>query len=147
MADAIQEGADQILMLAADVLLEGALQPVLDVAHLQHPAGVPADGQTPQRGPQHKVVPSELTRGAEVKQSPETRVQEDLPQLKTGKRQAPAAVFVQEGEEVEQTLAVELSEMHAEWSPRRSQGASSPGQACWQAATMNPQPVLCGLDT
>lgn len=37
-----QESADQAVMFAADVLLERALQPVLNVAHQLDSAGVPA---------------------------------------------------------------------------------------------------------
>lgn len=65
VADMGQESADQAFMIAADILLKRALQPVLDVAHL-HPAGVPANSQVAQRGSQHKVVPPQLTQGAEV---------------------------------------------------------------------------------
>lgn len=48
MADMGQESADQALMFAADVPLERALHPVLDVAHLQDPAGIPANSQESQ---------------------------------------------------------------------------------------------------
>lgn len=109
-----QESADQALMFTADVLLKRGLQPVLNVAHLQDPAGVPANSQVPQRGSQNEVVPPQLTRGAEVKKVPESGVQEDLSQLTTGQGQTLAAVLVQEGEKVEETFTVELGEMHGE---------------------------------
>lgn len=121
VADMGQESADQAFMIAADILLKRALQPVLDVAHL-HPAGVPANSQVAQRGSQHKVVPPQLTQGAEVEQIPELGVQEDLAQLMTGKGQTPSAVLVQEGEKVEETFAVELGEMHGELSQDRKRG-------------------------
>lgn len=50
-----EEITDQALMPAADAPLEGALEPVLDAAHL-HAAGVPADGQAPERRAQEEVV-------------------------------------------------------------------------------------------
>lgn len=65
VADVGQESADKAFVIAADVPLKRALQPVLNVAHL-HPAGVPANSQVAQRGTQHKVVPPQLTRGAEA---------------------------------------------------------------------------------
>lgn len=114
IADLGQESADQFLMFAADVLLKGALQPVLNVTNLQDPAGVPAYTQATQRGSQHKVVLSELTGRAEVEQIPQAGVQEDFSQLTTGEGQSHAAVLVQEGEKVEETFAVELCEMHGE---------------------------------
>lgn len=66
VADAAQEGADEALMFAADVLLKRGLQPILDVAHLQDPTGIPANSQVTQRGSQNVVFPLQLTRGAEV---------------------------------------------------------------------------------
>jgi len=93
-ADTGQESADQALVFTADVLLKRALQPVLNVAHLQDPAGVPADRQVTQRGSQHKVVPRQLTRGAEAEESPEAGVQEGLAQLMTGKGQTPSVALV-----------------------------------------------------
>lgn len=101
-----QESADQALVFAADVLLKWTLQPVLNVADLQDPAGVPANAQATQWRSHHKVVLSELTRGAEVKQVPEAGVEEDLTQLMTGKGKTPPAVLVQEGEKVEETLTI-----------------------------------------
>lgn len=59
VADVGQEGADQAGVTPADVLLEGALEPVLDVANL-HPARVPANSQVAQRRAQHKVVLPQL---------------------------------------------------------------------------------------
>lgn len=38
-----QERADQAFVFTADVLLKRALQPVLNVAHLQDHAGVPTN--------------------------------------------------------------------------------------------------------
>lgn len=108
-----QEGADQASVTPADVLLEGALQPVLNVANL-HPARVPANSQVAQRRAQHKVVLPQLGRGAEVEQTPQLGVQEDLAQLAAGQREAPATVLVQEGEKVQEALAVELGDVHGE---------------------------------
>lgn len=48
VADVGQESADQALVFAADVPLKRGLQPVLDVAHLQDPAGIPANSQVAQ---------------------------------------------------------------------------------------------------
>lgn len=100
-------------MAPADVLLEGALQPVLDVAHF-HPARVPANRQVAQRRAQHKVVLPQLRRRAEVEQIPQLRVQEDFAQLAAGQRKTPPTVLVQEGKKVEETLAVELGDVHGE---------------------------------
>jgi len=111
-ADAGQEATDQTLVLSADAPLEGGLHPVLDVAHLPDAAGVPADGQGAQRGPQHKVVLPQLAGGAEDQHGPQPGVPEDLAELPAGQRQAPPFVLVQEGEEVQQTLAVQLDELH-----------------------------------
>lgn len=142
VADVRQEGADQAGVTPADVPLKGALHPVLDVANL-HPAGVPAHSQVAQRRAQHKVVLPQLRRGTEVEHVPQLGVQEDLAQLAARQREAPATVLVQEGEEVEEALAVELGDVHGE-GPQSEREASS---ACWRAATMSLQPVLCGLDT
>ena len=117
-ADAGQEVADQILVFSADVSLEGRLHPVLDVTHAQHPAGVPADRQRAQRGAQQEIVPPQLAGGAEAQQCPQTGVQEDLAQRLAGQGEAPPAVVVQEGEEVQQTLAVQLGEMHGRGGDR-----------------------------
>lgn len=43
IADMGQERADQAFVFTADVLLKRALQPVLNVAHLQDHAGVPTN--------------------------------------------------------------------------------------------------------
>lgn len=112
-ADVGQEGADQAGVAPADVLLEGALQPVLDVAHF-HPARVPANSEVAQRRAQHKVVLPQLRRRAEVEQIPQLRVQEDFAQLAAGQRKTPPTVLVQEGKKVEETLAVELGDVHGE---------------------------------
>ena len=122
MADISQEIADQAFMFTADDLLKRGLQPVFNVAHFQDPAGVPANSQVTQRGSQHKVVPPQLTRVAEVEQIPETGVQEDVTHLVTGKRQTLPAVLVQVGEKVEETFTVELREMHGEPSQDRKRG-------------------------
>lgn len=122
VADMSQECADQSFVFTANVLLKRALQPVFDVAHLQHPAGVPANGQVMQRRSQHKVVPPQLTGGAEVEHIPQAGVQEDLTELETGERQTPPAVLVKEGEKVEETFMVELAEMHDEPSHDRERG-------------------------
>lgn len=106
-----QEGADQTFMAPADIPLERAFQPVLNVAHLD-PAGVPGDGQVAQRRSQHKVVLPQLRQGDKAQHGPQLRVQEDLVQLTAGEGQALTAVLVQEGEEVEETLVVELCEVH-----------------------------------
>lgn len=108
-----QEGADQAGVTPADVLLEGAFHPVLDVAHL-YPARVPANRQVAQRRAQHKVVLPQLRRGAEVEPSPQPGVQEDLAQLAACQREAPATVLIQEGEKVQEALAVELGDVHGE---------------------------------
>lgn len=50
-----EEIIDQALVAAADAPLEGALEPVLNAAHL-HAAGVPADGEAPERRAQEEVV-------------------------------------------------------------------------------------------
>lgn len=57
-----------------------------------------------------------------MEQIPETGVQENLTQLMTGEGQTPTAVFVQEGEKVEETFAVELREVHGEPSRGRKSG-------------------------
>lgn len=110
-ADMSQEGADQTLMTPADIPLKRAFQPVLDVADLD-PAGVPADAQVAQRSSQHKVVLPQLRQGDEAQRGPQLGVPEDPAQLSAGEGQALAAVPVQEGEEVEETLVVELREAH-----------------------------------
>lgn len=45
---------------------------------------------------------------------PQSRVQEDLAQPAAAQRETPATVLVQEGEKVEETLAVELGDVHGE---------------------------------
>lgn len=137
-----QESADHALMFTADVLLKRALQPVLDVAHLQDPAGVPANAQVTQRGSQHEVVPPQFTRGAEVEQIPEAWVQEDLTQPATGKGQTPPAVLVQEGEKVEETFAVELDELHGEPFRDRKRGLV-PEAAIGLLVGSNNEPAAC----
>lgn len=98
-------------MTPADVPLKRGLQPLLHVAHLD-PAGVPGDGQVAQRRSQHKVVLPQLRQGDKAQHGPQLRVQEDLLQLTAGEGQALTAVLVQEGEEVEETLVIELREVH-----------------------------------
>lgn len=56
VANTLQEVTDEALVLAAEILLECGLHPVLDVTHFD-PAGVPAYRQVPQRRAQNKVVP------------------------------------------------------------------------------------------
>lgn len=146
-ADLTQEGADQTFVTPADVPLKRAFQPVLDVAHLD-PAGVPGDAQATQRGSQHKVVLPQLTRGAEAQQGPQLRVQEDLAQPTAGEGQALTAVLVQEGEKMEETLVIQLGEVHGlrgreEKGPLSANGDRPAGLT----ATMSLQSVLCGLDT
>lgn len=113
-----QEGANQTFMTPAEIPLKRAFQPVLDVAHFD-PAGVPGDVEAVQRGSQHKVVPPQLTQGAEAQQGPQLGVQEDLAQPTAGEGQALTAVLVQEGEEVEETLMIELCEVHGLQAVRR----------------------------
>lgn len=124
-ADMSQEAADETFVTPADVPLKGAFQPVLDVAHLD-PAGVPADAQVAQRSSQHKVVLPQLGQGDKAQHGPQLGVQEDPAQLTAGEGQALTAVPVQEGEEVEETLVVELCEVHGLRAERR-RGPSAGG--------------------
>lgn len=146
-ADMSQEGANQTFMTPADIPLKRAFQPVLDVAHLD-PAGVPGDVQGAQRGSQHKVVLPQLTQGAEAQQGPQLGVQEDLAQPTAGEGQALTAVLVQEGEEVEETLVIELREVHGLQAVRKRAPPSATGDGpAGLTATKNLESVLCGLDT
>lgn len=136
-ADMSQEGADETFVSPADVPLKRALQPVLNVAHL-HPAGVPGDGQVAQRRSQHKVVLPQLRQGSKAEQGPQLRVHEDPVQLTAGEGQALPAVLVQEGEEVEETLVVELCEVHGLQAERRGASACWWGQARWSNSNKEP---------
>lgn len=100
-------------MPAADAPLEGALEPVLNAAHL-HAAGVPADGEAPERRAQEEIVLLEFCEGAKVQQGPECWVLEHVLELGACPGQVPPAVLVQEGEEVQQALPVELGDVHGE---------------------------------
>lgn len=124
-ADVSQEGADEAFVAPADVPLKRGLQPLLHVAHLD-PAGVPGDGQVAQRRSQHKVVLPQLRQGDKAQHGPKLRVQEDLLQLAAGEGQALTAVLVQEGEEVQETLVIELCEVHG-LRAEREEGAPSAG--------------------
>ena len=99
-------------MPAADVPLEGALEPVLDAAHL-HAAGVPADGEAPERWAQEEVVLLEFCEGTKVQQGPECRVLKHILELGAGPGKVLPAVLVQEGEEVQQALPIELGDVHS----------------------------------
>lgn len=103
-------------MPAADAPLEGALKPVLNVAHL-YTAGVPADGQAAQCWAQKEVVLLELSQGTEVQQRPKCRILKHIMELGAGPGKALPAVLVQEGEEVQQALPVELGYVHGEQQP------------------------------
>lgn len=124
-------------MPPADIPLERALQPVLNVAHLD-PAGVPGDGQEAQRRSQHKVVLPQLRQGDKAQHGPQLRVQEDLLQLTAGEGQALTAVLVQEGEEVEETLVIELREVHGFRAERRRAPVCWWPQACWSNSNKEP---------
>lgn len=139
-ADMSQEGADEAFVTPADVPLKRAFQPVLRVAHLD-PAGVPGDGQVAQRRSQHKVVLPQLRQGDKAQHRPQIRVQEDLVQLAAGEGQALTAVLVQEGEEVEETVVSELSEVHCLRAERRRGPVCWWRQACW--SNSNKEPVEC----
>ena len=112
-------------MLAADAPLEGALEPVLNAAHL-HAAGVPTDGEAPERWAQEEVVLREFCEGAKVQQGPERRVLKHIPELGAGPGEVLPAVLVQEGEEVQQALVVELGDVHGAQRLRRMAGAQGP---------------------
>lgn len=127
-------------MPPADIPLKRALQPVLNVAHLD-PAGVPGDGQVAQRRSQHKVVLPQLRQGDKAQCSPQLWVQEDLVQLTAGEGQALTAVLVQEGEEVEETLVIELCEVHGLQAGRRKAPICWWPQAGW--SNSNKEPVEC----
>lgn len=133
-----QEGADESFVAPADVPLEGAFQPVLNVAHLD-PAGVPGHAQVAQRRSQHKVVLPQLRQGDKAQHGPQLGVQEDPVQPTAGEGQGLAAVLVQEGEEVEETLVVELREVHV--SGQREEGRP----ICWwrqaRCSDSNKEPV------
>lgn len=103
-------------MPAADAPLEGALEPVLDAAHL-HTARVPADGQAPEHWAQDEVVLLEFCEGAKMQQGPECRVLKHILELGAGPGEVLPAVLVQEGEEVQQALPVELGDMHGTQQP------------------------------
>ena len=105
-------------MPAADVPLEGALEPVLDAAHL-HAAGVPADGEAPERRAQEEVVLLELCEGTKVQQGPQCRVLKHVLELGAGPGKVLPAVLVQEGEEVQQALPIELGDVHGPQWPHR----------------------------
>lgn len=118
-------------MPAADAPLEGAFEPVFNAAHL-HAAGVPADGEAPECGAQEEVVLREFSEGAEVQQGPERRVLKHILELGTGPGKVLPAVLVQEGEEVQQALAVELGDVHGAqrlWSVAGAQGPDLPPAA------------------
>jgi hypothetical protein len=132
-----EEIINQALVLAADAPLEGALEPVLDAAHL-HTAGMPTDGQAAQRRAQPEVVFLELCERMEVQQGPEGGVLKHISELGASPGEAPPAVLVQEGEETQQTLPIELGYVHGEWWPHvnAQKGsdlppASSPDQDWW----------------
>lgn len=114
-----EEIVNQALVLAADAPLEGALEPVLDAAHL-HAAGMPADRQAAQCRTQPEVVFLELGEGMEVQQGPEGGVLKHIPELGAGPGEVLPAVSVQEGEEAQQALPVELRYVHGEWWPHVS---------------------------
>lgn len=103
-------------MPAADAPLEGALEPILDAAHL-HAAGVPADGEAPERWAQEEVVLLEFCEGAKMQQGPECRVLKHGLELGAGPGEVLPAVLVQEGEEVQQALPVELGDVHGVLRP------------------------------
>lgn len=90
-----EEIINQALMLAADAPLEGALEPVLDAAHL-HTAGMPTDGQTAQRRAQPEVVFLELCEGMKVQQGPEGGILKHISELGASSGEALPAILVQE---------------------------------------------------
>lgn len=112
-----EEIIDQALVAAADAPLEGALEPILNAAHL-HAARVPADGEAPEGWAQEEVVLLEFREGSKVQQRPECRVLKHILELGAGPGQALPAVLVQEGEEVQQALPVELGDVHGGQGPR-----------------------------
>lgn len=112
-------------MPAADAPLEGALEPVLNAAHL-HAAGVPADGEVPEHRAQEEVVLLEFCEGAKVQQGPECGVLKHVLELGAGPGEALPAVLVQEGEEVQQALSVELGDVHGAQQPRSVAAAQGP---------------------
>lgn len=77
-----------------------------------------------------------------MEQVPEAGVEVDLAQLTTGEGQTSPAVLVQEGEKVEETLAVELSEMHGEKS-RNVQRDLVPGAETDLLVGSNNEPTAC----
>lgn len=105
-------------MPAADAPLEGALEPVLNAAHL-HAAGMPADGEAPEGWAQEEVVLLEFCEGTEVQQGPECGVLKHVLELGAGPGEVLPAVLVQEGEEVQQALPVELGDVHGVQRPHR----------------------------
>lgn len=58
-----------MLVGLADVLLQGALHPVLNVAHFDL-AGMPADGEVAQGWSQNKVVLGQFCRRMKMQQRP-----------------------------------------------------------------------------
>ena len=120
-----EEIIDQTLMPAADGPLEGALEPVLNTAHL-HATRVPADGEAPEGWAQQEVVLLEFYEGVKVQQGPECGVLKHVLELGAGPGKVLPAVLVQEGEEVQQALPVELGEMHGVQQPQCVAGARGP---------------------
>lgn len=120
-----EEVIDQALMPAADAPLEGALEPVLDAAHL-HATRVPADGEAPEGRAQEEVVLLEFYQGVKVQQRPECGVLEHVLELGAGPGKVLPAVLVQEREEVQQALPVELDEVHGVQQPQSVARARGP---------------------